>query len=42
MITTTMIENSVVSLLKAKYPSADIFRRNATQTKDNPTFVVNI
>jgi len=42
MITTTMIENSVVALLNAKYPDADIFRRNATQTSDKPTFVVNV
>ena len=42
MITTTMIENSVVALLSAKYPDADIFRRNATQTNDKPTFVVNV
>ncbi len=42
MITTDMIENSILALLNAKYPNADIFRRNATQTSDKPTFVVNV
>jgi len=42
MITTQNIEDSVVALLYAKYPDADIFRRNATQTGENPTFIVNV
>jgi len=42
MITSTMIENSIVALLNAKYPEADIFRRNAMQSKDKAIFVVNI
>jgi len=43
MITTTMIENSVISLLIAKYPNSHIFRRNATQTKDDAeVFVVQV
>ena len=42
MITSTMIEDSIVALLYAKYPEADIFRRNATQTEDKPTFIVNV
>ena len=42
MITTTMIEDSIVSLLSTEYPDADIFRRNAMQTNDKPTFVVNV
>lgn len=43
MITSTMIENSVVMLLSAKYPDAHIFRREATQVRgNNPIFVVTI
>jgi len=42
MITSTMIENSIVALLNAKYPEADIFRRNAMQSKDKAIFIVNI
>ena len=43
MITTAFIENSIVDLLSSRYPNADIFRRNATQTRENkPTFVVTV
>lgn len=43
MIDSTMIENSISLLLSTKYPDADIFFRNATQTKENkPTFVINV
>jgi len=42
MITSTMIESSIVALLSAKYPEADIYRRKATQSKDKAIFVVNV
>lgn len=43
MITSTMIENSIVFMLSSKYPNADIFRREAVQTKgDKDTFVVTV
>ena len=42
MITSEMIENSIVALIIAKYPNADVFRRNVTQSSDKPTFIVDI